>query len=420
MSLSKEQSEIFTNIIEKEKGCCLLKGYAGTGKTFLAKEIIEYFLSINKSVTCLAPTHQAKLQLRSNFKQKNNLKFGTVASFFNVKLKKNSISGKKEFTDGDVDFSKKTDVIIVDECSMLTEKQVEKFLKLRYKSLIIFIGDFNQLPPINTVNGEKYFSKMNTYELTTQFRNSGEILKLCDNLRHKVLYPTESIENIVVTNNEDELFESIKNEIKNNEDPYKTSYLGFTNKSVNNMRNKIHRHLFNDDEFHVGQYLRLETPTTNGTIGEIYIITELKKQKLTLFNNIQLDGYSLTIVNLLTEKSEFITCLNYLDQDDIEECLKELYVEAEAKYNIMNKEKNKDLKNMLKIDWQKTLDMIRTTDSLTFVSSPYALTIHKSQGRTIDNVFLDIPDIRRYGGTNKKKLLYVGVSRAKERLVTIK
>ena len=52
------------------------------------------------------------------------------------------------------------------------------------------------------------------------------------------------------------------------------------------------------------------------------------------------------------------------------------------------------MKKLAKLDWEDIIKTIETTEKLVMVSSPYALTIHKSQGRTIDNVFLDVPDKR--------------------------
>lgn len=420
MTLNAEQQKIYDSVTGLVKGAVLIKGFAGTGKTYLAKHIIDEFINQNKTVTCLAPTHQAKLQLQSNIKERSKLKFTTVASFLNVKLQKNKMTGRKEFTDGSVNKSKVTDVIIVDESSMLTEKQVFNLLKLQTKSLVIFIGDFNQLPPVNSENGEVYFNSLITYELLNQQRNSGEILAMCNILRQKVLYPTETVENVVVLDSSDELFENLMMVLEYDADPYKTSYLGYTNATVNNYRNKIHKELYGDDNFHCGQFVRLETPTKTGTIGEVYVITNIKKEKVNLFGEIDFDGYHAVISNIITGLSEDIICLNYNDQDDVMECLEGLYKEAEDAFMKFQKQKNPDRKKLAKLNWEDIIKTIETTEKISMLSSPYALTVHKSQGRTIDNVFLDVPDIRKYGGNIKKKLLYVGASRAKECLVTIK
>ena len=420
MSLNSEQQQIFDSVTGLVKGAILIKGFAGTGKTFLAKEMIDEFINQNKSVTCLAPTHQAKLQLQSNIKERAKLKFTTVASFLNVKLQKNKMTGRKEFTDGSINKSKVTDIIIVDESSMLTDKQVYNLLRLQTKALVIFIGDFNQLPPVKSENGEIYFNTLITYELLNQQRNSGEILSLCNTLRQKVVYPTDTIENLVVLDSADELFDNLMMVIEYDPDPYKTSYLGFTNMSVNNYRNKIHNKIYGDDNFHCGQFVRLETPTETGTIGEIYVITNIKKETVNLFGEIDFDGYHAVIANIITGLEENIICLNYNDQDDVEECLEGLYREAEDAFFKFQKQKDPNKKKLAKMDWEDIIKTIETTEKIVMVSSPYALTVHKSQGRTIDHVFLDVPDIRKYGGDIKKKLLYVGASRAKECLITIK
>ena len=60
--------------------------------------------------------------------------------------------------------------------------------------------------------------------------------------------------------------------------------------------------------------------------------------------------------------------------------------------------------------------------SLAHLQSIYALTVHKAQGSTITNCFIDLPDIRRRGDTNlleMQQMLYVAVTRAANRIIVV-
>ena len=56
-----EKMEAFLD--DKSERVLVLAGYAGTGKTFILRQFIEYLDSINYNFTLCAPTHRAKFVL---------------------------------------------------------------------------------------------------------------------------------------------------------------------------------------------------------------------------------------------------------------------------------------------------------------------------------------------------------------------
>lgn len=62
-----------------------------------------------------------------------------------------------------------------------------------------------------------------------------------------------------------------------------------------------------------------------------------------------------------------------------------------------------------KKQWSSYFDLSRMFDD---VGYGYALTVHKAQGSTINNVFLDVSDMKR--SSDRQKLLYTALTRTKK------
>lgn len=416
MNLSNDQKIAFDYITKQRVGSVLVTGHAGCGKTFLAVEIIKSFLEKGGKVICLSPTHQAKLQFSQSLP--SSIKVMTVASFLKVKPVKDEASGIMEFTQG---YIGKEDIgqynlIIVDECSMIGEEDLKELVKLNSRSLIVFTGDFNQLSPVKKKDGSEIFNSMKRFNLTEQHRNAGEVLKLCDTLRNRVVYPKENKEGITVHDTSAEFLMSMIENIKKNPNPYNISYLAFTNKAVREVRNFIHSELYGSDPYVVGQYLRLESRTEVGNRSEIVEILEVEPFTKRLFDE-EVQFYSLKVENVFDGVRGRIDVASYEDQDAIEVKVQHLQQES---YELWNKSKQnpKDLKK--KEEWKAVREELNQVDTLTMVSSPFALTVHKSQGRSIPTVYLDTKNISAYGRDMKLKLMYVGASRTKDNLHTIR
>jgi hypothetical protein len=149
--LTDDQQKAFAEIKEfitgKETSHCL-SGVAGSGKTFLTRYILGWCQQRNVSVAGLAPTHKARKVLESNL----TTSFGTitqtmtVASFLN-KLKQHSYVGTKNFR-GYGSKADQYDLFLIDECSMICDKDVDEIIKHIKSSgkKALFIGDRYQVP----------------------------------------------------------------------------------------------------------------------------------------------------------------------------------------------------------------------------------------------------------------------------------
>jgi hypothetical protein len=149
----------------------LLKGYAGTGKTFITKGLTEYFRSIGRNYVLAAPTGKASKVIASKTKSPAYTIHKTIYSFDDiVEYRDDDEDGTETFKFytqlGVNDLSADT-VYIVDEASMIPDVYQEaeffrfgtgflltdflKFVNLDHNDhskKVIFIGDDAQLPPV--------------------------------------------------------------------------------------------------------------------------------------------------------------------------------------------------------------------------------------------------------------------------------
>lgn len=149
----------------------LLKGYAGTGKTFITKGLTEYFRAIGRNYVLAAPTGKASKVIASKTKSPAYTIHKTIYSFDDI----------AEYCDDDTDGTEtykfyarlnvnclsSDTVYIVDEASMISDIYQEgeffrfgtgylladflKFVNLDHNDhckKVIFIGDDAQLPPV--------------------------------------------------------------------------------------------------------------------------------------------------------------------------------------------------------------------------------------------------------------------------------
>lgn len=153
---SREQMEALELCLTHQVSCLI--GGAGTGKSFVTSNIIEQLLQNRKKVAILAPTHKAKEALQEKLKR------GTVRTI-------HSFVHKDE---------EECDVIVIDESGMLSTPLLHSLLKRYNDKQLIFIGDKNQLPPIEYGRPfELIQQQFATYEIKQNRRSeSADIIAL--------------------------------------------------------------------------------------------------------------------------------------------------------------------------------------------------------------------------------------------------
>ncbi len=143
----------------------ILTGGPGTGKTHVAKQIVECYREL--SIATAAPTGKAAANLSSGT---NNTPAQTLHALLGIKPNNTRISHKKLAAD----------LIIVDESSMIDVRIMAKLLSaIKDGARLILIGDKHQLPPVEA--GALFAN------LTARYANTPHLISLTTPLRTDIV-----------------------------------------------------------------------------------------------------------------------------------------------------------------------------------------------------------------------------------------
>ena len=428
-------------IYSSGQNICVLKGFAGTGKTYIVSRVVKNLWKIKKPVILLAPTGRSAKVLSSYC----NKQAHTVhKEIFYVK---NNPAGNMDFS---LKINKhKNTIFIVDEASMIpTVKKNEtglfsdslldnivKYVYSGYKCSLLIIGDLAQLPPIFSENSlslddnflnENYGLKVFSSELTQVVRqreNSG-ILSLATYLRNlleidfveKLKINLSSYNDITLIEDGDQLINSLQDSY----DKFglqETAVIVRSNKR-SNIYNKYIREriLCNESVISVGDLLMVVKNNyhwlNNNLVGFIANGDIIKIEEIHSIK--ELYGFRFAEVR--------VTMIDYPNLNAFETVLILDSIEINSPsldYNVMNKlysEVSKDYtgiktkyKRHLAIKKNKFFNALQ-------VKFAYCFTCHKSQGGQWRSIFVEMPFLP--SGYNKDfiRWFYTAVTRAKNKL----
>ncbi len=374
--LSKEQKIIFEKM-ENGHDNMMITGKAGSGKT----ELLKYFIAnTEKHQIVLAPTGVAAINISGQtIHGFFHLEFG-IQPLENIKKRKISCNLK--------DILMKTDVIIIDEISMVSPNVIDAIdiicKKARNNDLafggiqLICFGDLYQLPPVykdqerdylqKIYNGTLFFkahafennnliedNSLKIYELNHVFRQNDEKFKKILNKIRIGRYDLEDLDILnkrVITGkiDKDVITLTARNDTANNINSYRLGKLPnveFTYKAC--ISGKVPVSHFPADELlrlKVGAKVMMTNNDRNGRWfnGSFGIITNLDTNQ----------------IKVMIGNQEYLIERNRWE---------------EIKYAMVDGELSKEITGVfeqfpLKLAW--------------------AITIHKSQGQTLDSVLIDL------------------------------
>ncbi len=293
--LNDQQEAAYESLQEFVKGSekyLLLSGYAGTGKTLLISLFVQELLetSVKKPyVVMTAPTHKAVsvIQKKSEWAKKSfSVCFGTIHSALGLKLKpveNRQVLVKDPYG---VDKVSTSDILVIDEASMLNEQVYGTLKKVidKCRCKVIFMGDPCQLPPVNEKEATVFKDKeVRKIELTKVMRQADDnpAAFLVDRFRNVVLgnqtaefadlrkdfdgkYDGEEGVRFLDAN---KLVDFAAERFTKLQHPDDLRLLSWTNKTAEMMNRRIREKIYGQDveEFVVGEFLIMQdTIETDG------------------------------------------------------------------------------------------------------------------------------------------------------------
>jgi hypothetical protein len=430
----------------------VLSGYAGTGKTY----IIDYFVKNVCNVTFCptAPTHKAVRVLEKTINRKgktlqslHGLRPNTDLATFNIT--------NPQFDPKAQDLIRDYRLIIIDEASMINKSVLElnRERSRLYNVKILYIGDDAQIPPVGEDTCPVFDSVKNKFKLTEIVRQEegNPLLELFPYMRadikkngrtfldHVFKERSHVIDDVGYTllpvrKFADEILAEFNSKkMETNIDHIRL--LCWTNKNVAGWNRVIRNSLFNMPKSVLIKDDILTAYTTiidefNAPIiinSEDYLINTIREYT----NTFDIKTFAVNLVSVYDGR--LTLTLQIVDHTD-EVSFKKYKSVLSYLHDIARKSPaNSRAKNWIKYYTVKNsmLSMINfNLNDGTMVKKDidyaYAMTIHKSQGSTFENVAIDLKDILYHKHGEKlydvkdvalrNKLIYVALTRSKNKV----
>ncbi len=193
-SLSQEQKHAFGAFREwldddLARDPFVLSGFAGTGKTFLSMRFLAEAEALGWCWTVAAPTHKAVDVLREHL-QRTGLRAtwypSTLHRLLRLKLRRQHDLEICQETAQTAKSLESLALVLIDEASMLDSSLLEITLRCAhpFATRLIFVGDPAQLPPVTEEVSPVFIGlKARSVALTQVVRHSGAVLRLASGLR---------------------------------------------------------------------------------------------------------------------------------------------------------------------------------------------------------------------------------------------
>lgn len=436
-----------------------ITGQAGTGKTTDLATLVEYCEQHDIEALSCTYTHKACRILRS--KLPSYAKVVTLHSFLRKRpsINQHATHIKQISSSQQSGTPDKVQILFVDEFSMVGEKDLMDIRAMQDPDYegepmmkVVWIGDLNQLPPVGdkqTIKPRKPF----WIDLKTIKRQASDN-PLITPLTQLVSFingadPVPLIESEAFIRGQDivgwygEALAEKWGEIQADGAIYDPSIdsvvLAYTNERVQELNAEIQGHT------RPSKGVQLFSPTTQyvyefvGKLeaSEVAFIDMHFGERLgfnskfkTLEHLLKMDACEFMDVEDPDNEGELLTYAVVFGHYDYKCKLEELKKTAAASNKAIESQFNQNAASWVKMNPRHKLARARAKawrDFLTFndcvicLDFSHAMTVHKSQGSTYENVYVDTEDLARcadFDYTMYLKLMYVALSRASNKVVT--
>lgn len=431
-TLTTQQQQVLAKIkifMESDASVFILRGYAGTGKTTMVKQIVDYVLQ-DWYVELMAPTGRAARVLQTKTGHLAKTVHKTIYSSAALLAKEVQDVAESEFklcfpikiTDGNI-------VAIVDEASMLCSlKRAQEifvfgtdnlmddlltYVRPSFGGKVIFVGDPMQLPPIgesvsNALNADFFEQKglkVMQAELTEVLRQTGDSVILKNAMQIRNLLKKEKRNRLVFEKKKGDMEslpsgELLKKYIETRKQTKKDDsvVICFSNRSASKYNKDIRKELYGEEEpeLQVGDVLLVNQNNyrldiMNGEFVPVLYVGEKVRQSAPVYVQeggnkirkvIELEFVHIQVFNSQNERQDCMLLLDLLNNEN-----PSLGIDEQRALFINFRMRNPNLKPRTE-EFTNAL-MADPYFNCLKAKYGYAVTGHKCQGGEWDNVFID-------------------------------
>lgn len=365
------------NILKKmfeNSGIALVYGAAGTGKTRLIEHVSSFFNEHSKLF--LANTHPAKNNLQNRVSTRKS-SFKTIASFLHPQNR------DREF-----------DILIIDECSTISNSDMLKILERCSFKLLLLVGDIFQIESIlfgNWFNISKSFiPETAVFELTRPYRTTNEnLLKLWDKVRN---IEDDILEQITNNKYSAEIDESIFESSEEDEIILCLNYDGLY--GINNINNFLQENNQNN---------KIQWGIHGYKIGDPILFNESGRFSPLIHNNLK--G---KILNIEASKDKIKFDI------EINKSINELDIFGHDLELLGESENGNSIISFYVYESSSSDDDNQSLNTIVPFQVAYAISIHKAQGLEYSSVKVVVTD--EVGEMITHNIFYTAITRSKEKL----
>ncbi|MEO1003943.1 MAG: AAA family ATPase [Cyanobacteria bacterium J06638_7] len=171
----------------------VLSGYAGTGKTFLSMRFLAQAEACGLCWTVVAPTHKAVGVLRSHLLAAALAPTwypSTIHRLLRLRLRRQGDLERCEQSEHTAAALEHLGLVLIDEASMVDSQLLEISLRCAHPfgTRLVFVGDPAQLPPVGEPCSPVFaLGRARTMALRQVVRHRGPVLRLAQGIREQAL-----------------------------------------------------------------------------------------------------------------------------------------------------------------------------------------------------------------------------------------
>lgn len=401
IELCEQQQKFIHWFLGDDSGICLLTGHAGSGKTTVIGRLVDVWKDIN--IMFCAPTHQAASVLSNKL---DGRKVYTLQSVLGIR--RVFKDAKETFVpSGRHKITMETSLIVIDEASMVSPLMLQLLLSYRNrKTKILFVGDPAQIPPVGLNSSPVFDAGFNTFHLTSSHRQAdgSPIIALADEARNSGMNIAKDVGISEVAFNKKSITSFF------NKHP-EGVILTATNK-LKDYCNQVAREFFCNGKEHLNAFECGDVLVLSSPIEPPYGVNN--GERVFVISNPFLDVFmGFKVWKMLIETSDHTRTFNIMVADPSE--IKNIFKRMNEYHQICINDKKTTEE---KVEANSSAEILST--KIISAAHGFAMTIHKSQGSTYNEVMLCTKDINQFFKIQKMNMIYTGLTRAASTLVLSK